>query len=104
MGVDCLHRLNGDFAFAVWDRREQELFLARDRFGVRPLFLAEFGGDLSFASEAKALFRHPEARRDFDALGLVEAFTTGRSCPTAPRSPASASSLPPTTCAGARTA
>ena len=75
-GVDCLHRLNGDFAFAVWDRREQELFLARDRFGVRPLFLAEFGGDLSFASEAKALFRHPEARRDFDSLGLVEAFTT----------------------------
>ncbi len=74
-GVDCLHRLNGDFAFAVWDRREQELFLARDRFGVRPLFLAEFGGDLVFASEAKAIFRHPEARRELDPLGLVEAFT-----------------------------
>ena len=75
-GVDCLPRLNGDFAFAVWDRREQELFLARDRFGVRPLFLAELDGDLGFASEAKALFRHPSARRELDPLGLVEAFTT----------------------------
>ena len=75
-GVDCLARLNGDFAFAVWDRREQELFLARDRFGVRPLFLAEIGGDLCFASEAKALFRHPSSRRELDPLGLVEAFTT----------------------------
>ncbi len=74
-GVDSLSRLNGDFAFAVWDRREQELFLARDRFGVRPLFLAEFDGDLSFASEAKALFRHPSSRRALDSLGLVEAFT-----------------------------
>lgn len=75
-GVDCLSRFNGDFALAVWDRHKQELFLARDRFGVRPLFLAEFDGDLSFASEAKALFRHPSSRRELDPLGLVEAFTT----------------------------
>jgi asparagine synthase (glutamine-hydrolysing) len=75
-GVDCLQRLNGDFAFAVWDRETRELFLARDRFGVRPLFLAEFDGDLCFGSEAKALFRHPAARRELDPLGLVEAFTT----------------------------
>jgi len=74
-GSDCLRRLNGDFAFAVWDRVEQELFLARDRFGARPLFLAEYGGDLVFASEAKALLRHPLARRELDPLGLVEAFT-----------------------------
>jgi asparagine synthase (glutamine-hydrolysing) len=74
-GVDCLRHLNGDFAFAVWDRSEQELFLARDRFGVRPLFVAELDGDLAFGSEAKALLRHPSARRELDPLGLVEAFT-----------------------------
>ncbi len=75
-GVDCLHHFNGDFAIAVWDRRDQELFLARDRFGVRPLFLSSAGGDLSFASEAKALLRHPAARRELDPLALVEALTT----------------------------
>jgi len=75
-GVDCLSRLNGDFAIAVWDRWERELFLARDRFGVRPLFLAELAGDLVFASEAKAILRHPSARRELDPLGLVDAFTT----------------------------
>jgi asparagine synthase (glutamine-hydrolysing) len=74
-GADCLRHLNGDFALAVWDRREQELFLARDRFGVRPLFLALLGDDVVFASEAKALFRHPDARRELDPLGLVESFT-----------------------------
>ncbi|MGH3103679.1 MAG: asparagine synthase (glutamine-hydrolyzing) [Gaiellaceae bacterium] len=80
-GAGCLERLNGDFAFAVWDREEEELFLARDRFGVRPLFLAEFGGDFCFASEAKALLRHPGARRELDAAGLVESFTTWSNLP-----------------------
>ncbi|HXV57296.1 MAG TPA: asparagine synthase (glutamine-hydrolyzing) [Gaiellaceae bacterium] len=75
-GPACLDRLNGDFALAVWDRRERELFLARDRFGVRPLFVAELGGDLVFASEAKAVLRHLAARRELDRAGLVEAFTT----------------------------
>ena len=75
-GPACLDRMNGDFAFAVWDRREQELFLARDRFGVRPLFVAELGGDLVFASEQKAILRHPAARRELDPAGLVESFTT----------------------------
>jgi asparagine synthase (glutamine-hydrolysing) len=74
-GTGCLERFNGDFAIAVWDRERRELFLARDRFGVRPLFLAEFGGDLAFASEAKALLRHPDARREIDPLALVETFT-----------------------------
>ena len=75
-GPGCLDRMNGDFAFAVWDRRERELFLARDRFGVRPLFVAELGGDLVFASEQKAILRHPAARRELDPAGLVESFTT----------------------------
>jgi asparagine synthase (glutamine-hydrolysing) len=80
-GVDCLRRLNGDFAFAVWDRQEEQLFLARDRFGVRPLFIAEFGGDFSFASEAKALLRHSSSRRELDPAGLVETFTTWSNLP-----------------------
>src|SRR5215207_5322726 len=63
-GVDCLRRFNGDFAIAIWDREREQLFLARDRFGVRPLFLAEFDGEFCFASEAKALLRHPSAKRE----------------------------------------
>jgi asparagine synthase (glutamine-hydrolysing) len=80
-GAECLHRLNGDFAFAVWDRAARELFLARDRFGVRPLFLTKLGGDFLFASEAKALLRHPAARRELDPAGLVESFTIWSNLP-----------------------
>jgi asparagine synthase (glutamine-hydrolysing) len=75
-GPRCLDRFNGDFAIAIWDREQQELFLARDRFGVRPLFLADVDGDLVFGSEGKALLRHPGLQRALDPAGLVEAFTT----------------------------
>ena len=74
-GVNCLQHLNGEFAFAVWDRETSQLFLARDRFGVRPMFLLEGGGRLSFASEAKALLRHPDAARTLDPAAIVQAFT-----------------------------
>ena len=80
-GVGCLDRFNGDFALAIWDREREELFLARDRFGVRPLFLAEAGGDFCFASEAKALLRHPAATRELDPAGLVESFMLWTSLP-----------------------
>jgi asparagine synthase (glutamine-hydrolysing) len=75
-GPACLDRLNGDFAFAVWDALARKLFLARDRFGVRPLFVAELAGDFWFASEAKALLRHPAARRELDRAALAEFFVT----------------------------
>ena len=54
-GVDCLARLNGMFAFALWDGRKRELFLARDRFGEKPLYLARSGREVVFASEMKAI-------------------------------------------------
>src|SRR4029453_14052053 len=74
-GAQCLHRFNGDFAIAIWDREKRELFLARDRFGVRPLYVAEYSGDVCFASEAKALLRHPAAARELDPVGVIDLFT-----------------------------
>ena len=55
-GPAALERLQGMFAFAIWDQREQSLFAARDRFGVKPFFYSEYGGLFSFASEIKALW------------------------------------------------
>lgn len=74
-GPAGLHRLEGEFALALWDRERRELFLARDRFGIRPLYLSTAGGSLSFASEARALLRHPAATRELDPASLVETFT-----------------------------
>ena len=75
-GEACLPRLNGQFAFAIWDRQDQTLVLARDRLGVRPLYLCEHGGALWFASEVKAIFAgDPRIPRALDPVGLGETFT-----------------------------
>jgi asparagine synthase (glutamine-hydrolysing) len=74
-GRAMLQRLNGQFAFALYDRHAGSLFLARDRFGVCPLFYAQRHGDLYFASEAKALFASGEILAEPDPRGIDEVFT-----------------------------
>ena len=74
-GPDCVRRFNGMFAFAIWDRRRATLFLARDRFGVKPLYYARVDGVLAVASEIKAFFALPGFRVDVDPEALVEYFT-----------------------------
>jgi len=74
-GPDMLERLNGQFAFMIYDRRSESVFLARDRFGIRPLFYAERGGNLFVASEAKALFASGEVEATPDYHGLDQIFT-----------------------------
>jgi len=74
-GGACVERFNGMFAFAIWDRDTQELFLARDRYGVKPLYYTFIGNSLLFGSEQKALLAHPDFLREIDLEGLVEYFT-----------------------------
>jgi asparagine synthase (glutamine-hydrolysing) len=62
-GVDCLSRLNGMWAFALWDSRQQQLFCARDRFGIKPFYYHQDANRLIFASEIKALFVDPQTPR-----------------------------------------
>jgi len=69
-GVRCLERLNGMFAFAIWDRSEKTLFLARDRIGKKPLHYGLYDGGIVFASEIKALLKHPKVAREIDLSSL----------------------------------
>src|SRR5580765_4326218 len=65
-GVDCPKHLRGMFAFAIWDERTQELFLARDRVGKKPVLYAEVNGQLVFGSEFSAILLHPDVGKDID--------------------------------------
>ncbi|MCX7921534.1 MAG: asparagine synthase (glutamine-hydrolyzing) [Clostridia bacterium] len=76
-GPDCVDHLNGIFAFGVWNEKEQSLFLARDRFGVKPLFYAVRESSLIFASELKAILKHPFVKPEIDSEGLAEIFALG---------------------------
>ena len=82
-GDDCVHDLNGQWSFAIWDARRRRLFLSRDRVGVRPLFYAFTPTQFLFASEIKALCAHPGVRRELDLKALDQIFTFW--APLAPR-------------------
>ncbi|MGI9166337.1 MAG: asparagine synthase (glutamine-hydrolyzing) [Pyrinomonadaceae bacterium] len=69
-GADCPKHLRGMFAFAIWDERTQELFLARDRVGKKPLLYAQVNGQFVFGSEFSALLLHPDIGRDIDFQAL----------------------------------
>ena len=70
LGTRCVDRLNGMFAFAIWDSRRRTLLLARDRLGEKPLYFAETRGGVLFASELKALLAHPDCPRTIDPESL----------------------------------
>jgi len=74
-GEECVNRLNGQWAFAIWDAEKQKLFLSRDRLGVRPLFYTSTGDSFLFASEIKALLAHPDVESALDLQGLDQIFT-----------------------------
>lgn len=74
-GVRCLDKLNGQFAFALFDRKQKMLFLARDHFGVNPLYYTIVDDLFIFGSEIKALLEHPLVRREVDLTGLDQIFS-----------------------------
>ena len=76
-GAACLERFNGIFAFAVWEKRRQRLFLARDRMGVKPVFYKLHDNGLLFASEMKTILAYPTVKAELDAVGAGEILLLG---------------------------
>ncbi len=76
-GIGCLQRLNGIFAFTVWDSKNHELFMARDRFGIKPLYYTFSGNSLIFASEIKGILKHPSVSAVLDKDGICEIMGLG---------------------------
>lgn len=74
-GSKALSKMNGQFAFAIWDKQKKQLFLARDRMGIRPLFYHYKNGVFTFGSEIKAIFENPDIQRELDFFSLSQVFT-----------------------------
>ncbi|MFM6004338.1 MAG: asparagine synthetase B family protein, partial [Sphaerospermopsis kisseleviana] len=74
-GEQSLDRFNGMFAFAIWDKHKKELFLARDRYGIKPLYYTFIGNKFLFGSEVKAILANPSYHTEIDLEGLFEYFT-----------------------------
>jgi asparagine synthase (glutamine-hydrolysing) len=75
LGEDCVKKLRGMFSFALWDTLEKRLFLARDRFGIKPLYYARAGETLIFGSEVKALLKHPAVKAELNTAALPHYLT-----------------------------
>ena len=75
LGPACVQHLNGQFAFAIWDSRQQTLFMARDRLGIRPLYYTLTDGALIFGSEIKAILADPRVEAEIDPVALDQVFT-----------------------------
>ncbi len=75
-GIDCIHRFNGMFAFALWDVKKNLFFLARDRYGIKPLYYTQLtDGTLVFGSEIKAILQYKNYQKDIDFEAVLEYFT-----------------------------
>jgi asparagine synthase (glutamine-hydrolysing) len=76
-GADCVKHLRGMFAFAIWDRRQRKLFLARDRLGIKPLYYRYEAGTLLFGSEIKTILAYPGVKAEFNRGTLAEYLAFG---------------------------
>lgn len=76
-GVDCVKRLNGMFAFVIWDERKKLLFAARDHMGIKPFFYTVADGTFYFGSEIKAILAHPDFKKELNKIGLSHYLTFG---------------------------
>src|SRR2546425_9672395 len=74
-GLSCVDKMRGMFAFAVWDGRRKELFVARDRLGIKPLYYAEVAGRMVFASEVKVIHQLPEIAAQLNWGAVSHPFT-----------------------------
>jgi asparagine synthase (glutamine-hydrolysing) len=74
-GEASVEKLNGMFAFAIWDKKEKSLYLVRDRYGIKPLYYGIWNNKLLFASEQKAILSHPDTKKEIDLEALLEYFT-----------------------------
>lgn len=77
-GKSCVNRFRGMFAFAIWDRNREELFIARDRLGIKPVYYSEtHNGYFVLGSELKAVMTHPDVRREIDSYAVEDYFALG---------------------------
>ena len=76
-GSKIISKFNGIFSFAIWDEDKKELFLARDHFGIKPLYYTIIDNDIIFASEIKAILKYPKVKLELDSQGISELFGIG---------------------------